>query len=132
MEKATIGCFASKALSPLASVSCMYPTNPFAASFSTTLSSTTLSSSSHLLLECLPTFLGQIVDLASQCPEDVLPVVLDALCQVARADKAITGQFADRLVPLTMELFKKYSHGEGGRREGEGKGEDGRGRGGEK
>ena len=52
-------------------------------------------------------------------------MVLDALCQVARADKAITGQFADRLVPLTMELFKKYSHGEGGRREGE----EGRGRG---
>lgn len=64
------------------------------------------------------------MDLASQCPEDVLPVVLDALCQVARADKAITGQFADRLVPLTMELFKKYSHGEGkGRRRG-GEGEE--------
>ena len=51
-------------------------------------------------------------------------MVLDALCQVARADKAITGQFADRLVPLTMELFKKYSHGEGkGRRRG-GEGEE--------
>ena len=57
-------------------------------------------------------FLGQLVELASQCPDDVMPVVLDALCQVAKADRVITGQLYNRLVPLTMELFKKYSHGE--------------------
>lgn len=62
-----------------------------------------------VLSHFLPYFISHLCDMASDSHDVMLFTVLDCLQQLFQVDYSITASHSERIVPLTLSLFLKYS-----------------------
>lgn len=70
-----------------------------------------LSESTHVLQPFLPSVLEGLVQLAAQFSSEVLTLVMETLCIVCTVDPAFTTSAENKICPLTIAIFLKYSNG---------------------
>ncbi|KAL4622441.1 importin-9 [Arapaima gigas] len=70
-----------------------------------------LSESTHVLQPFLPSILEGLVQLAAQFSSEVLTLVMETLCIVCTVDPAFTSSAENKICPLTIAIFLKYSNG---------------------
>ncbi len=70
-----------------------------------------LSESTHVLQPFLPSVLEGLVQLAAQFSSEVLTLVMETLCIVCTVDSAFTTSAENKICPLTIAIFLKYSNG---------------------
>ncbi|KAG7477778.1 hypothetical protein MATL_G00073280 [Megalops atlanticus] len=69
-----------------------------------------LSESTHVLQPFLPSVLEGLVQLAAQFSSEVLTLVMETLCIVCTVDPAFTTSAENKICPLTIAIFLKYSN----------------------
>uniref|UniRef100_A0A8C2HK65 Importin 9 n=1 Tax=Cyprinus carpio TaxID=7962 RepID=A0A8C2HK65_CYPCA len=69
-----------------------------------------LSESTHVLQPFLPSVLEGLVQLAAQFSSEVLTLVMETLCIVCTVDPAFTTSAENKICPLTIAVFLKYSY----------------------
>ncbi|XP_020338523.1 importin-9 isoform X4 [Oncorhynchus kisutch] len=69
-----------------------------------------LSKSTHVLQPFLPAVLDGLVQLAAQFSSEVLTLVMETLCIVSTVDPAFTTSAENKICPLTIAIFLKYSN----------------------
>uniref|UniRef100_A0A8C7NSG6 Importin 9 n=1 Tax=Oncorhynchus mykiss TaxID=8022 RepID=A0A8C7NSG6_ONCMY len=69
-----------------------------------------LSQSTHVLQPFLPAVLDGLVQLAAQFNSEVLTLVMETLCIVSTVDPAFTTSAENKICPLTIAIFLKYSN----------------------
>ncbi|TST85775.1 Importin-9 [Bagarius yarrelli] len=69
-----------------------------------------LSESTHVLQPFLPSILDGLVQLATQFSSEVLTLVMETLCIVCTVDPAFTTSAENKICPLTIAIFLKYSN----------------------
>ncbi|XP_071016572.1 importin-9-like isoform X2 [Oncorhynchus clarkii lewisi] len=69
-----------------------------------------LSQSTHVLQPFLPAVLDGLVQLAAQFSSEVLTLVMETLCIVSTVDPAFTTSAENKICPLTIAIFLKYSN----------------------
>ncbi|RXN38018.1 importin-9 isoform X1 [Labeo rohita] len=69
-----------------------------------------LSESTHVLQPFLPSILEGLVQLAAQFSSEVLTLVMETLCIVCTVDPAFTTSAENKICPLTIAIFLKYSN----------------------
>uniref|UniRef100_A0A4W5P3Y3 Importin 9 n=1 Tax=Hucho hucho TaxID=62062 RepID=A0A4W5P3Y3_9TELE len=69
-----------------------------------------LSESTHVLQPFLPAVLDGLVQLAAQFSSEVLTLVMETLCVVSTVDPAFTTSAENKICPLTIAIFLKYSN----------------------
>uniref|UniRef100_A0A673Z6H2 Importin 9 n=1 Tax=Salmo trutta TaxID=8032 RepID=A0A673Z6H2_SALTR len=69
-----------------------------------------LSESTHVLQPFLPAVLDGLVQLAAQFSSEVLTLVMETLCIVCTVDPAFTTSAENKICPLTIAIFLKYSN----------------------
>uniref|UniRef100_A0A8C9WNZ1 Importin 9 n=1 Tax=Scleropages formosus TaxID=113540 RepID=A0A8C9WNZ1_SCLFO len=69
-----------------------------------------LSESTHILQPFLPSILEGLVQLAAQFSSEVLTLVMETLCIVCTVDPAFTTSAENKICPLTIAIFLKYSN----------------------
>ncbi|XP_055724062.1 LOW QUALITY PROTEIN: importin-9-like [Salvelinus fontinalis] len=69
-----------------------------------------LSESTHVLQPFLPAVLDGLVQLAAQFSSEVLTLVMETLCIVSTVDPAFTTSAENKICPLTIAIFLKYSN----------------------
>uniref|UniRef100_A0A8B9LB54 Importin 9 n=1 Tax=Astyanax mexicanus TaxID=7994 RepID=A0A8B9LB54_ASTMX len=69
-----------------------------------------LSESTHVLQPYLPSVLEGLVQLAAQFSSEVLTLVMETLCIVCTVDPAFTTSAENKICPLTIAIFLKYSN----------------------
>uniref|UniRef100_A0AAR2J616 Importin N-terminal domain-containing protein n=1 Tax=Pygocentrus nattereri TaxID=42514 RepID=A0AAR2J616_PYGNA len=69
-----------------------------------------LSESTHVLQPYLPSILEGLVQLAAQFSSEVLTLVMETLCIVCTVDQAFTTSAENKICPLTIAIFLKYSN----------------------
>ncbi|KAG9352855.1 hypothetical protein JZ751_017431 [Albula glossodonta] len=69
-----------------------------------------LSDSTHVLQPYLPSVLEGLVQLAAQFSSEVLTLVMETLCIVCTVDPAFTTSAENKICPLTIAIFLKYSN----------------------
>uniref|UniRef100_A0A672QF53 Importin-9-like n=1 Tax=Sinocyclocheilus grahami TaxID=75366 RepID=A0A672QF53_SINGR len=69
-----------------------------------------LSESTHVLQPFLPNILEGLVQLAAQFSSEVLTLVMETLCIVCTVDPAFTTSAENKICPLTIAIFLKYSN----------------------
>ncbi|MFT7814080.1 importin-9 [Arapaima gigas] len=69
-----------------------------------------LSESTHVLQPFLPSILEGLVQLAAQFSSEVLTLVMETLCIVCTVDPAFTSSAENKICPLTIAIFLKYSN----------------------
>uniref|UniRef100_A0A6Q2ZQN4 Importin N-terminal domain-containing protein n=1 Tax=Esox lucius TaxID=8010 RepID=A0A6Q2ZQN4_ESOLU len=69
-----------------------------------------LSESTHVLQPFLPAILEGLVQLAAQFSSEVLTLVMETLCIVCTVDPAFTTSAENKICPLTIAIFLKYSN----------------------
>ncbi|TRY59713.1 hypothetical protein DNTS_002507 [Danionella cerebrum] len=69
-----------------------------------------LSESTHVLQPFLPSVLEGLVQLAAQFSSEVLTLVMETLCIVCTVDPAFTTSAENKICPLTIAVFLKYSN----------------------
>ncbi|XP_031423786.1 importin-9 [Clupea harengus] len=69
-----------------------------------------LSDSTHVLQPFLPNVLDGLVQLAAQFSSEVLTLVMETLCIVCTVDPAFTTSAENKICPLTIAIFLKYSN----------------------
>ncbi|CAB1353367.1 unnamed protein product, partial [Coregonus sp. 'balchen'] len=69
-----------------------------------------LSESTHVLQPFLPAVLEGLVQLAAQFSSEVLTLVMETLCIVCTVDPAFTTSAENKICPLTIAIFLKYSN----------------------
>uniref|UniRef100_A0A4W4F5V3 Importin N-terminal domain-containing protein n=1 Tax=Electrophorus electricus TaxID=8005 RepID=A0A4W4F5V3_ELEEL len=69
-----------------------------------------LSESTHVLQPYLPSILEGLVQLAAQFSSEVLTLVMETLCIVCTVDPAFTTSAENKICPLTIAIFLKYSN----------------------
>ncbi|XP_066529070.1 importin-9 [Hoplias malabaricus] len=69
-----------------------------------------LSESTHILQPYLPSILEGLVQLAAQFSSEVLTLVMETLCIVCTVDPAFTTSAENKICPLTIAIFLKYSN----------------------
>lgn len=70
-----------------------------------------LSESTQILQPYLPSVLEGLVQLAAQFSSEVLTLVMETLCIVCSVDPAFTTSAENKICPLTIAIFLKYSNG---------------------
>ncbi|KAM9408998.1 importin-9 isoform 2-T2 [Pholidichthys leucotaenia] len=68
------------------------------------------SESTHVLQPFLPSILEGLIHLAAQFSSDVLTLVMETLCIVCTVDPAFTTSAENKICPLTIAIFLKYSN----------------------
>ncbi|XP_072308720.1 importin-9 isoform X2 [Eucyclogobius newberryi] len=69
-----------------------------------------LSESTQVLQPFLPSVLEGLVQLAAQFSSEVLTLVMETLCIVCTVDPAFTTSAENKICPLTIAIFLKYSN----------------------
>ncbi|XP_054640223.1 importin-9 isoform X2 [Dunckerocampus dactyliophorus] len=69
-----------------------------------------LSENTHILQPYLPSVLEGLVQLAAQFTSEVLALVMETLCIVCTFDPAFTTSAENKICPLTIAVFLKYSN----------------------
>uniref|UniRef100_A0A3Q3DP46 Importin 9 n=1 Tax=Hippocampus comes TaxID=109280 RepID=A0A3Q3DP46_HIPCM len=69
-----------------------------------------LSENTHILQPYLPSVLEGLVQLATQFNSEVLALVMETLCIVCTFDPAFTTSAENKICPLTIAVFLKYSN----------------------
>ncbi|CAB1314627.1 unnamed protein product, partial [Coregonus sp. 'balchen'] len=69
-----------------------------------------LSESTQVLQPFLPAVLEGLVQLAAQFSSEVLTLVMETLCIVSTVDPAFTTSAENKICPLTIAIFLKYSN----------------------
>uniref|UniRef100_A0A4W5PMS9 Importin 9 n=1 Tax=Hucho hucho TaxID=62062 RepID=A0A4W5PMS9_9TELE len=69
-----------------------------------------LSESTHVLQPFLPAVLDGLVQLAAQFSSEVLTLVMETLCIVCTVDPVFTTSAENKICPLTIAIFLKYSN----------------------
>ncbi|KAJ8258048.1 hypothetical protein GJAV_G00192610 [Gymnothorax javanicus] len=69
-----------------------------------------MSESTHVLQPFLPSVLDGLVQLAAQFSSEVLTLVMETLCIVCTVDPAFTTGAENKICPLTIAIFLKYSN----------------------
>nr|XP_061814396.1 importin-9-like [Nerophis lumbriciformis] len=69
-----------------------------------------LSDNTHILQPYLPSILEGLVQLATQFNSEVLALVMETLCIVCTFDPAFTTSAENKICPLTIAVFLKYSN----------------------
>ncbi|XP_072419609.1 importin-9 [Chiloscyllium punctatum] len=69
-----------------------------------------LSECTHVLQPFLPSILDGLMHLATQFSSEVLTLVMETLCVVCTVDPAFTISVENKVCPLTIAIFLKYSN----------------------
>ncbi|MBN3307016.1 IPO9 protein, partial [Amia calva] len=69
-----------------------------------------MSESTQVLQPFLPSVLDGLVQLAAQFSSEVLTLVMETLCIVCTVDPAFTTSVENKICPLTIAIFLKYSN----------------------
>uniref|UniRef100_A0AAY4EW79 Importin N-terminal domain-containing protein n=1 Tax=Denticeps clupeoides TaxID=299321 RepID=A0AAY4EW79_9TELE len=69
-----------------------------------------MSESTHVLQPFLPSVLEGLVQLAAQFSSEVLTLVMETLCIVCTVDPGFTTSAENKICPLTIAIFLKYSN----------------------
>lgn len=69
-----------------------------------------ISDSTHILQPFLPSILDGLISLATQFSSEVLTLVMETLCIVCTVDPAFTASMENKICPLTIAIFVKYSN----------------------
>ncbi|XP_006628350.1 importin-9 [Lepisosteus oculatus] len=69
-----------------------------------------MSDSTHIMQPFLPSVLDGLVQLAAQFSSEVLTLVMETLCIVCTVDPAFTTSVENKICPLTIAIFLKYSN----------------------
>lgn len=64
-----------------------------------------------MLQPFLPAVVDGLVQLAAQFSSEVLTLVMETLCIVSTVDPAFTTSAENKICPLTIAIFLKYSNG---------------------
>ncbi|KAJ8386386.1 hypothetical protein AAFF_G00170910 [Aldrovandia affinis] len=69
-----------------------------------------MADSTHVMQPFLPSVLDGLVQLAAQFSSEVLTLVMETLCIVCTVDPAFTTGAENKICPLTIAIFLKYSN----------------------
>ncbi|XP_005988453.1 importin-9 isoform X2 [Latimeria chalumnae] len=69
-----------------------------------------ISESTHVLQPFLPSVLDGLIHLAAQFSSEVLTLVMETICIVCTVNPAFTASMENKICPLTIAIFLKYSN----------------------
>ncbi|XP_055510701.1 importin-9 [Leucoraja erinacea] len=69
-----------------------------------------ISDCTRVIQPCLPSILDGLIQLATQFSSEVLTLVMETLCVVCTVDPAFTISVENKVCPLTIAIFLKYSN----------------------